>query len=179
MPEYVITVTSVAIVGGLILGVIYFTYNSIMSSIKELKSDIVAVDAKVDRVRSDLDAKIDNEIAELRSEMNAGFARLDAKIDNDIAGLRSEMNNEMAGLRSEMNAGFARLDAKIDRRTDSLRSDLGGRIDANTEKLSELATEVQVHLRTHHLIGEIERISTTPESGAEEEQTVEEANQPS
>ena len=35
MPEYVIAVTSVAIVGGLILGVIYFTYNSIMSNIKE------------------------------------------------------------------------------------------------------------------------------------------------
>ena len=122
MPEYVITVTSVAIVGDLILGVIYFTYNSIMSSIKELKSDIVVVDTKVERLRLELSAKI--------------YA-------------------EIAGLRSEMNAGFERLDAKIDGRTDSLRSDLGGKIDANTDKLSELATEVQVHLRTHHLISEI------------------------
>ena len=85
----------------------------------------------------------------------------------------------MAGLRSEVNAGFVRLDAKIDSRTDSLRSDLGGRIDANTEKLSELATEVQVHLRTHHLISEIERVTTSTERHEEEEQAVEGANQSS
>ena len=130
----------------LILGVIYSTYNSIMSNIKELKSEIVVVDTKVERFRLELSTKMDAEIA---------------------------------GLRSEMNAGFERLDAKIDSRTDSLRSDLGGKIDANTDKLSELATEVQVHLRTHHLISEIERITATPESGAEEEQAVEETNQPS
>ena len=177
MPEYVIMVTSVAIVGGLILGAIYFIYNSIMSNMRELKSDITAVDAKVEQLRLELHAKIDNEIAGLRSEIGneaAGLrskidneatglrseisneiAGLNSKINNEIAGLNSKINNEIAGLRSEMNAGFARLDAKIDSRTDNLRSDLGGRMDTNTEKLSELATEVQVHLRTHHLIGEI------------------------
>ena len=54
MSEYAILLTalltSVAIVGGLILGAIYFTYNAIKSDIAQLRADIVAVDAKVDRV---------------------------------------------------------------------------------------------------------------------------------
>ena len=78
MPEYVITVTSVAIVGGLILGVIYFTYNSIMSSIKELKSDIVVVDTKVERLRLELSAKIDSRTDSLRSDLGG---KIDANTD--------------------------------------------------------------------------------------------------
>ena len=158
MPEYVITLTAVAIVGGLILGAIYFFYNSFRTEFAALRADIKASDAKTDRMRVELDAKIDSATDTLRSEMNAGFARLDAKID-------SKADN---------------LDAKIDREIGSLRLDLGGRIDANTEKLAELATEVQVHLRTHHLMSEIERITTPPDPRAEEERALEEeANQPS
>ena len=158
MSEYAILLTalltSVAVVGGLILGAIYFFYNAIKSDIALLRSDIAAVDAKVDRVRVELDAKIEREVNGLRSEMQEGFARLDAKLD-------TKADN---------------LDAKIEREVSSLRSDLGGRIDANTQKLAELATEVQVHLRTHHLMREIERLNAPPESQSEEEQVVEEAN---
>ena len=103
---------------------------------------------------------------------------VDTNVERFRLELSAKIDAEIAGLCSEMNTGFERLDAKIDSRTDSLRSDLGGKIDANTDKLSELATEVQVHLRTHHLISEIERITATLESGAEEEQAVEETNQP-
>ena len=213
MPEYVITLTAIAIVGGLILGAIYFFYNSYRTETAALRADIKASDAKTDRTRMELDAKIDSATDTLRSEMNTGFVRLDAKIDSETDTLRSDMNagfvrleakidSETDTLRSDMNAGFARLDAKIDSKTDDLhakidsktdnledkvereisglRSDLGGRIDTNTEKLSELATEVQVHLRTHHLMSEIERITTPPAPRAEEERELEEeANQPS
>ncbi len=117
MSEYAILLTalltSVAVVGGLILGAIYFTYNAIKSDIAQLRTELVRVES--------------------------------------------------------------RLDAK----TDDIRSELGGKIDANTAKLAELATEVQVHLRTHHLIGEIERISTPTSPQNEEGETTEEANQPS
>ena len=180
MPEYVITLTAIAIVGGLILGAIYFFYNSYRTETAALRADIKAADAKTDRTRMELDAKTDT----LRSEMSAGFARLDAKIDSKTDDLHAKIDaktdsledtveREISGLRSDMGG-------KIDHEIGSLRSDLGGRIDANTEKLSELATEVQVHLRTHHLMSEIERITTPPAPRAEEERELEEeANQPS
>ena len=173
MPEYVITLTAIAIVGGLILGAIYFFYNSYRTETAALRADIKAVDAKIDSKTDDLHAKIDSktddlhakidsETDTLRSEMNAGFTRLDAKIDSKTDNLEDKVEREISSLRSD------------------LRSDLGGRIDANTEKLSELATEVQVHLRTHHLMSEIERITTPPAPRAEEERELEEeANQPS
>ena len=151
MSEYAILLTSVTFVGGLILGAIYFFYNSIKSDIALLRSDIDRVDSNLDTKTAELDAKIEREINGLRSEMQEGFARLDAKIDTKTD----------------------KLDAKIEREVSSLRSDLGGRIDANTEKLSELATEVQVHLRTHHLVREIERLNAPPESQSEEEQAAE------
>ena len=76
MSEYAILLTalltSVAVVGGLILGAIYFFYNAIKSDIALLRSDIAAVDAKVDRVRVELDAKIEREVNGLRSEMQEG-----------------------------------------------------------------------------------------------------------
>jgi F0F1-type ATP synthase membrane subunit b/b' len=173
MSEYAILLTalltSVAVVGGLILGAIYFFYNAIKSDIALLRSDIAAVDAKVDRVRVELDAKIEREVNGLRSEMQEGFARLDAKLDTKADNLDAKIDTKTDDL-------HAKLDAKIEREVSSLRSDLGGRIDANTQKLAELATEVQVHLRTHHLMREIERLNAPPESQSEEEQVVEEAN---
>ena len=75
------------------------------------------------------------DIADLRGDMNAGFARLESKIDADIADLRSETNAgfarleskidaDIADLRNETNAGFARLDGKIDTGLAELRGDL-------------------------------------------------------
>ena len=213
MSEYAILLTTiltaVAIVGGLILGAIYFFYNSSKADTAVLRADIKRVDSKLDTKAAELDAKIDSEINGLRSEMQAGFARLDAKIDSTREHLDAKIDTKIDGLRTELKADIAgvetgldakidgtrehldakidtktddlhtRLDTKIEREINSLRSDLGGRIDTNTEKLAELSTEVQVHLRTHHLMSEIERITSPPEPRAEEEQAEEEANQPS
>ena len=146
----------------------FFTTPSSLS-LARLSSEIRAVDAKVERTRLELDAKISSEIDGLRSEMQEGFARLDAKLDTKADNLDAKIDTKTDDL-------HAKLDAKIEREVSSLRSDLGGRIDANTQKLAELATEVQVHLRTHHLMREIERLNAPPESQSEEEQVVEEAN---
>ena len=76
-----------------------------------------------------LDAKIEREVDGLRSEMQEGFARLDAKLDTKADNLDAKIDTKTDDL-------HAKLDAKIEREVSSLRSDLGGRIDANTQKLA-------------------------------------------
>ncbi len=63
------------------------------------------------------DAKLEQRVAELRAEMQAGFARAEAELDRRIGEVRAEIQ-----------AGFARADAKLEQRLAQLETQLTKRM---------------------------------------------------
>ncbi len=70
------------------------------------------------------DAKLEQRVAELRAEMQAGFTRAEAELDRRIGEVRAEMQAGFA--RAE--AGFARVDAKLEQRLAQLETRLTKRM---------------------------------------------------
>jgi DNA anti-recombination protein RmuC len=60
------------------------------------------------------DAKLEQRIAEVRTQMHEGFARADAKLEQRIAEVRAEMQAGFARFDGRLEAGFASFDAKLD-----------------------------------------------------------------
>src|SRR6266700_8456714 len=68
-----------------------------------------------------VDATYKSDLREL-NELN--FARFDAKVEQRVAELRAEMQAGFVALRVEMQAGFVRVDAMLDQRLAQLETSL-------------------------------------------------------
>lgn len=81
----------------------------IAPELRELKSDVKQVDAKIDsetgQLRADiqrLEGKVDSDIKRLEGKMDSDFKRLEDKMDSGFAQMRTLLDN--AYLRSELEA---------------------------------------------------------------------------
>ena len=74
------------------------------------------------------DAKLEQRVAELRAEMQAGFARFEAELDSRVGGLRAEMQAGFARVDAELAAGFVRADAKLNQRLAEMETRLTKRM---------------------------------------------------
>jgi len=74
----------------------------IAPELRELKSDLKQVDAKIDSESSSLKAKIDSETKRLEDKVVSEVGRLEDKVDSGFAQMRTLLEN--AYLRSELEA---------------------------------------------------------------------------
>ncbi len=72
------------------------TYRADLRELNEL--NFARFDAKLEQRWAQLDAKLEQRIAEVRGDMEAGFARTDAKLELRLGELRSDLS----GLKAEM-----------------------------------------------------------------------------
>ena len=113
---------------------------------RQLRSDILKLDEKMDTGFTRLDEKIDansqghhREINKLNEKMDAGFTRLDKKIDANSQAQHREINK----LNEKMDAGFTRLDEKIDANSRAHHRDIMQVID----KIDGVANDLRAEIR--------------------------------
>ena len=74
----------------------------IAPELRELKSDVKQVDAKIDSISNGLNTKIDSETKRLEDKIVSEVGRLEDKVDSGFAQMRTLLEN--AYLRSELEA---------------------------------------------------------------------------
>ncbi len=72
------------------------TYRADLRELNEL--NFARFDAKLEQRWAQLDAKLEQRIAEVRGDMEAGFARSDAKLELRLG----ELRNDLSGLKAEL-----------------------------------------------------------------------------
>ena len=108
---------------------------SIQAVMKELREDMRQL--RTDILK--LDEKMDTGFTRLDEKMDAGFTRLDEKIDANSQAHHREINK----LNEKMDAGFTRLDEKMD----AGFTRLDEKMDAGFTRLDE---KIDVNSRAHH-----------------------------
>ena len=108
---------------------------SIQAVMKELREDMRQL--RTDILK--LDEKMDTGFTRLDEKMDAGFTRLDEKIDANSQAHYSDINK----LNEKMDAGFTRLDEKIDANSRAHHRDIMQVID----KIDGVANDLRAEIR--------------------------------
>ena len=119
---------------------------SIQAVMKELREDMRQL--RTDILK--LDEKMDTGFTRLNGKMDAGFTRLDEKIDansqahhREINKLNEKMDAGFTRLDEKMDAGFTRLDEKIDANSRAHHRDIMQVID----KIDGVANDLRAEIR--------------------------------
>jgi hypothetical protein len=87
----------------------------------------VQIDSNFGKVDSRF-ANVENQITNLRTDMNAGFDRVDGQFTNlrtDMDAKFTKVDSQISNLRTDTNAGFERVDSQIS----NLRTDMDAKFD--------------------------------------------------
>jgi hypothetical protein len=86
------------------------------------KTDVAALDAKIERVAAELDAKIERVASDLDAKIERVAAELDAKIERVASDLDTKIERVASDLDAKIERVAAELDAKIERVAAELRA---------------------------------------------------------
>jgi hypothetical protein len=114
--------------------------NFIAPELRELKSDVKQLDAKIDLKFGALSAKLDSETGRLEEKVDSGLNRLEGKMDSDIKRLEGKMDSDFKRVEDKMDSGFAQMRTLLDNAY--LRSELEATRDISN--LRERVTRLEV-----------------------------------
>jgi hypothetical protein len=108
----------------------------IAPELRELKSDVKQVDAKIDSEA----AQIRADIKRLEGKMDSDFKRLEGKMDSDSKRLEGKMDSDSKRLEEKMDSGFAQMRTLLENA--NLRAELEATRDISN--LRERVTRLEV-----------------------------------
>jgi hypothetical protein len=108
--------------------------------LRELKSDLKQVDAKIDSLSNGLNAKIDSVSISLNAKIDSESGSLRAKIDSETKRLEDKIVSEVGRLEDKVDSGFAQMRTLLENAY--LRSELEATRDISN--LRERVTRLEV-----------------------------------
>jgi hypothetical protein len=112
----------------------------IAPELRELKSDVKQVDAKIDSKTNSLEAKIDSTTSNLEAKIVFETSRLEVKIVSETSRLEDKIVSEVGRLEDKMDSGFAQMRTLLENAY--LRSELEATRDISN--LRERVTRLEV-----------------------------------
>ena len=112
----------------------------IAPELRELKSDVKQVDAKIDSISNGLNAKIDSISNGLNTKIDSESGSLRAKIDSETKRLEDKIVSEVGRLEDKVDSGFAQMRTLLENAY--LRSELEATRDISN--LRERVTRLEV-----------------------------------
>ena len=93
----------------------------IAPELRELKSDVKQVDAKIDSISNGLNAKIDSESGSLRAKIDSETKRLEDKIVSEVGRLEDKVDSGFAQMRTLLENAYLRSELEATRDISNLR----------------------------------------------------------
>ena len=93
----------------------------IAPELRELKSDVKQVDAKIDSVSDGLNTKIDSETKRLEDKIASEVGRLEGKIVSEVGRLEHKVDSGFAQMKTLLENAYLRSELEATREVSNLR----------------------------------------------------------